>query len=145
MKSLILVALAIFVFASQPSKPPEGNRATEGKSAKVGKQAETSNQHETPTVNSPPACDPACVGKDQKPAESLNNAAPKPNDDIEIQRKLVTFTGLLVLVGALQFIALVVQSIVFYFTLTAIQAAGAQTDRMIEEASKQADAARQAV
>src|ERR1700690_3125664 len=42
------------------------------------------------------------------------------NDDTEVQRKLVRFTFWLVLVGGLQFVALVAQGIVFFFTLRAI-------------------------
>jgi hypothetical protein len=147
MKPLVLVAIAILALSHQPAEPPESKGVSESKRAKVGNQEETANQHKTAAVNPPPSCTPASGRENQYPSGALDSPASKPNDDIEIQRKLVTFTGLLVLVGALQFIALVVQSIVFYCTLaairgqlTAMKEAGAQTDKLIGRAAEQAKA-----
>jgi len=45
----------------------------------------------------------------------------KSSEDIEIQGKLVKFTKWLVIVGALQFLALIVQAFAFWYTLDAVR------------------------
>src|SRR6267378_4317935 len=50
------------------------------------------------------------------------------NDDLQIQRELVTFTGLLVVVGFLQFFALVGQ-VVIYFRQAKIMTRQANSER----------------
>ena len=45
----------------------------------------------------------------------------KGSEDLELQRKLAKFTKWLVIVGAFQFVALIVQAIAFWYTLGAIR------------------------
>jgi hypothetical protein len=54
---------------------------------------------------------------DQPSAHISDTETARSSEDIEIQRKLVKFTKWLAIVGALQFLALISQAIVFWFTL----------------------------
>src|SRR5216684_2181542 len=54
---------------------------------------------------------------EQQSAPISDTQTAKSGEDIEIQRKLVKFTKWLAIVGALQFLALIVQAVVFGHTL----------------------------
>lgn len=106
MKWLIL---AIVIFAQQPVKAPQGQGTAEGKGTQVSKQADARENHgqASKAATSPPLSD------DHHPSGEIQGAVPKANDDTEIQGKIETFTGLLVLVGFLQFFALIGQVVIY--------------------------------
>jgi len=98
------VIIAVLIFAQQPSKTPEGKGAAEGKGAQVsGGQDQQSQSQQTP---SSPA-------NNQHPSAKTQVPASKAGDDAEIQGKIETFTGLLVIVGFLQFLALIGQVVIY--------------------------------
>jgi len=57
----------------------------------------------------------------QAHTDSLNATESNKDEEIEIQKKVSSYTGWLVLVGSIQFLALVTQAIVFYRTLRQMQ------------------------
>ena len=61
----------------------------------------------------------------QQRAQALNTSEDQKKEEIEIEREIGRYTGWLVLVGAVQFAALILQSIVFIKTLRQMQ----DTDR----------------
>jgi hypothetical protein len=58
---------------------------------------------------------------EQPSAHVPGTQAAQSSEDIEIQRRLVEFTKWLAIVGALQFLALIVQAVVFWRTLRAVR------------------------
>lgn len=85
-----LIILAILIFAQQPAKLPESNRTPESASSKISKQSNSTQSNDNPLPDRPNAATRAANGNE--------NAAPS-DEDIRIQRKLVLFTGLLVVAG----------------------------------------------
>jgi hypothetical protein len=98
----VLVVTAAGVSAVQGG-PKQGTSTEQKKSLNV-EQAKQSDKVVSPTA-------------DQLIDRMLAAQAAKSNEDNEIQRKLAKYTRWLVLVGAVQFLALVAQGIVFFFTL----------------------------
>jgi hypothetical protein len=93
MKFLIPVAVVVFGLAQQPMKSPETKRVPEGASPQIGNQSNhTTNNKQTPNNDIQP-----------KSTQAENGAknAEVADENIQIQGKLVLFTGLLVLVGAI--------------------------------------------
>jgi hypothetical protein len=107
MKHVVYIAFAVFALAQQPSKLPESKEATEGRSAQVSKQADRGENNE-PANKRPPSPPP----DDQHPPPEVKAATPKAND-AEIQGRIKTFTRLLVVVGFLQFAALIGQVVIY--------------------------------
>src|SRR5579872_6935134 len=101
MKWLIL---AIVILAQQPAKAPEVQGGAEAKGAQVSKQGDAGDKQSQPSKHAP-----LSSADNQHPAAEIKNATPGTNNDAEIQGKIKTFTGLLVVVGFLQFFALVGQ------------------------------------
>jgi hypothetical protein len=162
MKWLIV---AVLIFAHEPAKVPKDKGTAEGKGTQVSKQADASEKRDQP---SEPAPSPPANNQHSSPEEQP--AAPKASNDTEIQGKIKTFTGLLVVVGFLQFFALIGQVVIYcrqakimarqahemkrqrgYMRLqwrsmrqqlAQMQASGEQTDDLIEFAEKQVAALR---
>src|SRR5271155_2370125 len=162
MRPWMLIVVALFSFAQQPAKPPESKGSTESKSTQVGKQPDAGQGN---GQIAKPA--PAPPTDSQHPSAVLNAATNKPDDDAQIQGKLVTFTGLLVVVGFLQFGALVGQVVIYcrqakimarqrnemvrqrvtmrrqletmQGQLAQMESAGIQTNQLVEQATIQAN------
>ena len=60
-------------------------------------------------------------GQEQPHAQSLNDSEPQKKEEMEIEREIGRYTGWLVVVGAIQFLALIVQAVVFVLTLRQMQ------------------------
>ncbi len=90
MKYLVLVAMLIAAFAQQPTKAPEGKRASKPDSAQVTNQGDTGEAQQKPAPSATSTPQPA------------NPSVKAHDEDLKIQRKLVWFTGALVAVGFLQ-------------------------------------------
>lgn len=164
MKYAVIVLSAVIALAQQPTKTPESRGAAKGKGARVGNQADDGQGNNQPTPQ-PLAPD------NQKPAPTFQQATSKTNDDAGLQGKLVTFTELLVVVGFLQFFALIGQVVIYRRQakimayqaseltrqrvtmgnqlgamegqLSQMKEAGEQTDKMIKQATIAAEAAKQ--
>ena len=85
-----LPVLALIIFAQQPAKPPESNRIPESAGSQISQQRKATNPNQDTPVN-----------QDAPTAQALdrNDNASPTDENIEIQRKLVLFTGLLVVAG----------------------------------------------
>jgi hypothetical protein len=133
---LILIAAALLLSAGnsalpKPSQTPKTGGTPESKSAQVGNQNQGREQHQAesetgaaiqqgkPTPNQPPGGN---ADQEQKYSESVER-----------------FTGLLVLVGAFQFVALLVQAFVFYRALKESQRLSSLTAIAANAAKRSAD------
>lgn len=110
--SLVILLAPLIVTAAGQSAPQKG--VTGQKSSLKTEEAKQSNQnHEAAQKAAPP------IAKQVNAAVSDSQPA-KGGEDIEIQRKLARYTKWLVIVGAIQFVVLIAQAAVFWFTLHAI-------------------------
>ncbi len=108
---VILFATAIGTVAGQ-SAPQKG--VTKQKSTLKTEEAKQSDQNHEPAEKA------ALPIAGQINAHVSDSQAAKSGEDVEIQRKLATYTQWLVIVGAIQFVVLIAQAVVFWFTLHAI-------------------------
>jgi len=99
--------IAVIIFAQQPAKAPEVKRA-DGEAAQVSRQTDRTNSNEQPAQ---PAPSPS--GDNQRFSAGPKASTGKASNDADIQGKLVTFTELLVVVGFLQFFALIGQVVIY--------------------------------
>lgn len=103
MKWLII---AVLIFAQQPTKQPASKSALpEGKTAQVGKQSVAKEND-----NQPAKQPPSSPTNNQQPADQLKTAT---SNDAKIQGNIETLTALLVIVGFLQFCALIGQVVIY--------------------------------
>jgi hypothetical protein len=102
------LVIAVIILAQQPAKPPESKGSPESKSAQVSNQTDRGESH-----NQPAAQSGSRAADNQHPAANLSTSTTHPNSDAQIQGMLVTFTGLLVVVGFLQFAALIGQVVIY--------------------------------
>jgi len=135
----ILLAATIGIVASQglPKQRPTGQQRTS--EVKENKQPEQNRQA--------PNIEP--LNTDHTGTHSSDIQTPKPSEDLEIQRKLAKFTKWLVIVGALQFAALIIQAIAFWYTLGAVRSQAnlmgihaEHLDKLAAAAKENAEAAR---
>ncbi len=126
MRCLIVPALAIGIW-SQPVPQglgqPEKCVAQTDRPAKAEDAAKTKKPQNPPTNKAaltPPAGNQNEGANQQQSDQELKTAEDQKNQEIAIERKLVTYTKWLVVVGAIQFAALVGQAVVFFFTLRTI-------------------------
>jgi len=112
MKILTLIAVVVFGFTQQPTETPKGNGTPKPHGAQVTNNADTGkgNKQSSAESTSPYSSitivfnnQPDSQSRDHETKKADNNAA---EQDLEIQRELTLFTGLLVVVGFLQFLAL---------------------------------------
>jgi len=119
---LLVLTSTVGVITAQDA-PKQGVTKQKGGNTKGTKQADQN--HEAADKESPP--------KVEQPSDQTSDTQrAKSNEDIELQRELVTFTICLAIVGALQFLALLVQAFVFWRTLGAVRT---QADLMRVHAS----------
>lgn len=112
MRTLILVCLACSTVWSQAQISPKRPPVTEKSGTKTAQQETKSSKAQQPASTE--------ISAGQKKGESpptQEASANKVSEELEINRKLATFTMWLVIVGALQIIALLVQARIFWVTL----------------------------
>jgi hypothetical protein len=125
-----IVALgATWLPAQEPAKTPESKRIPKSEGSQISKQQNESKQgkHATSQTTSPPGNTPIVADNKAKSPEYKPSTA-QSNENAEIQRKLIELTrklavctGLLVLVGVLQFVVLIGQVIVYRRTLSLLR------------------------
>jgi hypothetical protein len=108
MKQWMFIAFAVIAFTQQPSKAPESKRSAEGKSAQVANQA-----HAGENKNQPAKPTPSPLSDNQHPPCELNATTSQTDNGADVQGQIKTFTGLLVVVGILQFGALIGQVVIY--------------------------------
>ena len=130
---LTLLALLLVVtlpLAPQPSKSPPKPPAAKNESAEPAPtQKKAADEHQPAKSDLPPLEPPQKRSPNQEPAKT--NA----DEELNLNRRLTTFTGLLVAVGFLQLVALLAQAFIFWRTLK-------ENRNLIKAAGKSADAAR---
>jgi hypothetical protein len=110
MKSLLLAALAIGAWVPQSNSPINTKGAVE---SKLERKA-TAN----PTATLAPPANIQAEGAEQEQSSQESKAAEdQKKQEIDTQTRLVEYTRWLVVVGVIQFVALIVQAVVFFFTL----------------------------
>jgi len=113
---------------SSQRKRQKARGLPKGNSAKVAEHTQSTNKGDHPATNTSPTFSNPTISKQNnvEPALHDDHTQASGNEttkqDLKIQRQLSLFinTGLLVVVGVLQFVALIVQAIVFYRTLKKI-------------------------
>jgi hypothetical protein len=112
--ALLVILLAAAVGTTTAQGTPKQGITKEKSSLKTDKAKQADQSHET-AEKVPPTADKPC-------ANLSDTHTARSSQDIETQRKLVDFTMLLAIVGGLQFLALIVQAIVFWRTLNQVKA-----------------------
>jgi len=125
-----IVALgATRLLAQEPAKTPESKRTPKSEGSQISKQQNESKQDKnaasqttSPRGNTPIVADNKAKSPEYKPSTAQSN------ENAEIQRKLIDLTGtlavctgLLVLVGVMQFVVLIGQVIVYLRTLSLLR------------------------
>jgi hypothetical protein len=107
--------------------PPPRQRTTDAKATVLDRSAQAKPDRkaaENSSVTTPEAPTPAETTTVRKGGETnaqvADPQAAKDQEEVEIQRKLARYTQWLVIVGAIQFIVLIAQAAVFWFTLRAM-------------------------
>ena len=153
MKCLALVTVIVFALAQQPTKTPENKGTAKGSSSNVAEQTNTGEENPRPTAKTALVPDKTGIPIENKvESASQDSHAPSPYEELEVQRGLTRFTGLLAVVGVLQLFVLLGQTILFrrqtkimgQHKTSLEQLATAAIDNAVA-ASKNADAGRQAV
>jgi len=120
---------ATWLPAQEPAKTPESKRTPKSEGSQISKQQNESKQGKnaasqttSPRANTPIVADNKAKSPEYKPSTAQSN------ENAEIQRKLIELsgtlalcTGLLVLVGVLQFVVLIGQVIVYRRTLSLLR------------------------
>jgi len=120
MKYLALIAIVVFGLSQQPTKAPEGKAVVKGSSAQVNDQANAGKDNKL-TVQTPPV----------------------PNtEELKTQQELARFTGALVVVSLLQFVALIVQAWLFFRQTRIMDEHRVHLERLAIAASDNAKAAK---
>ena len=109
---VILLAAAVGIAAAQGTPKQGGTKQKSGQKTEGAKQSDQN--HETADKVAIPTTDQPC-------AHLSHTHTVKSSEDAEIQWKVVEFTKWLAIVGALQFLALIVQAIVFGRTLRQVR------------------------
>lgn len=116
----ILLAVGCFWVASLVILQPPNDKGTAKQNGAGDTNQASKSEHSQASSGNPfPS---GTVVNCYQEAESASHDCHKEqsSEDIEIQRKLAKFTKYLVWVGGLQFVALILQAVVFYFTLKKI-------------------------
>src|SRR5580700_5810624 len=128
MRILTILMVSSLVAWSQGQKPSAPQPTSKP-------SAETTRSKEISVGDRRAAASDGPMGQSPKPVDNDKSADPKSNEELNLSRKLTTFTGMLVAVGFLQLVALLAQALIFWRTL-------AENRNLIRAASISADAAR---
>jgi hypothetical protein len=137
MRTLLLVPFLCSTMWSQTEKPPETPPATKDNAAQVAQHEKGANQ------NDGQANETAREGLSSAP-ENQSHASDRA-EEIEISRQLARFTFWLVVVGALQLIALAVQAGVLYHHGTLIRESVGQMEKAVTAYQEVADLTRKSL
>jgi len=102
------MSIGIWVFAAQ-HVPPE-QRVVQSNGTANAHKAEEAKQSEQATANE-------AARKQEVDAQKLKEAEEQKQEEMAIEWKIVKYTRWLVIVGAIQFLALIVQAVMFFLTL----------------------------
>jgi len=105
--TVYIVWFAVFVY----SQTPKGKGTTEQKSALDHAPTNGTQQNEQHATSSP---SPVVTIYNQPCPQEQNSDTKRSQDAINIERRLTTFTGYLVVVGFLQFLVLCAQAVLFF-------------------------------
>lgn len=119
--ALALVLLPLSAAADTTTEPcPQGAKATPSPGSEIHNQNQAGQTNQLATREVP-------TGGNQQSSAQADNNERRFDEQVRIEQKVARFTGLLVLVGFLQFVALIVQAVVFvvglYITNNAANAA----------------------
>ena len=109
---ILLVYLCCSMLRSQSQPPPKTSQLTKEKGTVTGQAENGPQQHQQPSKSETPPIQSKVESQTKQ-----NPANTEPDQELEINHKLATFTGWLVAVGVVQFFAMVAQSIIFWRTL----------------------------
>jgi hypothetical protein len=144
MKRFVLIAMFL-TFAGRSASQQTVTKS-KGTAAQI-KDKQITEKSVAPKQDHPPEC----IAEPTSQTKTAPRASPaaEHSADIEIQGKLARFTFWLVVVGGLQFIALIAQAVVFYRTLRAInrqvsemQEQRGDTHGLAEQATRQTELTR---
>src|ERR1017187_7174605 len=107
MRTLLLVFLVCPVLWSQPQKPPESTPTTKAHGAESTQEQKESSKGQRPADGKAKA---TTADEQAESIPSKRGAQTKTNEELETNRRLALFTGLLVGVGVVQFLALLWQA-----------------------------------
>jgi len=166
MKMIVAASLTFIILYQNPAKPPGNKGAAKSKGAQVSGQSDSG---PTPNQTTPQTSPPISISTQNQVGEQ-NTVSRKNNNEPDLEGKVVKFTGFLVIVGFLQFVALIGQVLIYCRQakimarqvaemkgqritmlgqletmrgqLKQMESAGEQTDKLIEHASEQVSAAK---
>jgi len=109
MRAILLIAFLVTCTfmsarAQEPAKTPKREGISKSNSAQISKQTDSGEQNDKHPTNGTPA-----IHSDQSASPCTQEHKAQTEQNIAIQRKLVTFTGLLAAVAFLQVVALLMQ------------------------------------
>jgi hypothetical protein len=129
MRILLILLLASATW-SQAQEPPKSAPVAKTNRANTAQDKKASGDEHQPAKDELPS-----IKQSGERAPEKEHATADANEELDINRRLATFTGILALVGALQLIALTVQAFIFWRTLK-------ENRNLIGAASNSADAAK---
>jgi hypothetical protein len=175
---IVLLLISFFIFAQQATKPPERKGTVKSRTAQIANQVHAAQTQQKPaasTATTAQSTSAIVISKDQSSTatEDLKRNEPERKaheEDLKSQRKIVWFTGALVVVGFLQVGAMILQWCVYLRQarimahqagemtrqritmrdqlkamqgqLAAMESSSKQTDKLIDHAEASADSAK---
>jgi hypothetical protein len=134
---VLVVSLLWSTVCSQAQEPPKPPPRTETNSAKTAGDKKDSTQDQRPADSKA-----ATIKKQSEAEPGENTAETKPNEELEVNRRLALFTGLLVAVGVIQSFALFWQARVLRHHAELIKESSDETARVAAAAQQTAEAVR---
>src|ERR1035438_4925887 len=128
MRTLSLLVFSAILAWSQAHQPPEPPPVTKANGAETAQTKEATGKYQRPPANESATLEKIGEANPHEPNTKANT------EEVEINRHLATFTGLLVLVGILQIAALVAQAAIFWQPLK-------ENRGLIQASQRAADAA----
>ncbi len=124
-----IVGIAMDAHLQEPAQTPKSGWTSESISPKVRKEKdERQKQHQTPSDKT--------LARNQAKSPNFTTPTQQRDQEIQIEDRLVRFTGLLVLVGAIQAIVLIGQSFLFYCQFRAGQLSARAALRSVRAAQR---------
>lgn len=145
MVSLVLGVLGLQADKPTQSQVPNDTRAAKQDGARKSQQPSEADKNNTRPIVETQAARETVIADQEPTSPELKYAASQPDENTQIQRRLVTVTIWLVIVGLLQFVALTVQVVVFCRTLKAINRQARIMVRQTRIAKADAKATRESI
>ena len=119
MRIMAVVAFVIgSIFIPQSMGQPEKGVIQSEVASRADKPAESKKNQQTSKESVEST---SFQAQEQQHTNTLNSSEDRKKNEIEIEREIGRYTGWLVLVGAVQFLALIVQAVVYVLTLRQMQ------------------------